>query len=85
VREYACFAHQGSKYVENEPRRTNVNILQLIIAYLNATIRVKPETQKRRLVKTGLGKPGETSGLTSTGPGVARQESAGRVFGQVRN
>jgi hypothetical protein len=34
---------------------------------------------------TGLAKPGETRGLTGTGPGLARQESAGRVFGRFWN
>jgi hypothetical protein len=62
-----------------------VNILLLTVAYLNATINVKPETQNRRLEPTGLVKPGETRGLTGTGPGLARQESAGRVFGRFWN
>ena len=62
-----------------------VNILRLIVAYLNATINMKPETQNRRLEPTGLAKPGETRGLTGTGPGLARQESAGRVFGRFWN
>jgi len=62
-----------------------VNILRLTVAYLNATINVKPETQNRRLDRTGLAKPGETRRLRVTGPGLAPQESAGRVFGQFRN
>jgi len=62
-----------------------VNILRLTVAYLNATINVKHETQNRRLEPTGLAKPGETRGLTGTGPGLARQESAGRVFGRFWN
>jgi len=62
-----------------------VNILRLTVAYLNATINVKPETQNRKLEPTGLAKPGETCGLTGTGPGLARQESAGRVFGRFWN
>jgi len=33
----------------------------------------------------GLAKPGETSGLTGIGPGLAHQESAGQVFGQYWN
>jgi len=61
------------------------NILRLTVAYLNATINVKPETQNRRLEPTGLAKPGETRGLTGTGPGLAREESAGRVFGRFWN
>jgi len=47
------------------------------------TINVRPETQNRRLDPTGLAQPGETCGLRGTGPGLARQESAGRVFGRV--
>jgi len=62
-----------------------VNILRLTVAYLNTTINVKPETQNRRLEPTGLAKPGETHGLTGTGPGLACQESAGRVFGRFWN
>jgi len=44
---------------------------------------VKPETQNRRSEPTGLAKLGETSGLTGTGPGLARQQSAGWGFGPV--
>jgi len=62
-----------------------VNILRLTVAYLNATINVKPETQNRRLEPTGLAKPGEIRGLTGTGPGLAREESACRVFGRFWN
>ena len=62
-----------------------VNILRLTVGYLNATINMKPETQNRRLEPTGLAKPGETRGLTGTGPGLARHESAGRVFGRLWN
>ena len=62
-----------------------VNILRLTVAYLNATINVKPETRNRRLEPTGLAKPGETRGLTGTGPGLARQESAGLVLGRFWN
>jgi len=46
---------------------------------------MKPETQNRRLELMGLANPGETRGLTGTGPGLARQESAGRVFGRFWN
>jgi hypothetical protein len=52
---------------------------------MNTTIIVKPETLNRRLEPTGLAKPGETRGFTSTSPGLARQESAGRVFGWFWN
>jgi hypothetical protein len=85
AREYASFAHQGGKYVGNEACSTNINILQFTVAYLNATINVKPKTQSQRLETTGLAKPGETRGLTGTGPGLARQHSAGRVIGRVWN
>ena len=44
---------------------------------------MKPETQNRRLEPTDLAKPGQTCGLTGRCPGLARQESAGRVFGWV--
>jgi len=47
-----------------------VNIVRLTVAYLNATIHVKPETQNRRLEPSGLSKPRETRGLTGTGPGL---------------
>jgi hypothetical protein len=62
-----------------------VNILRLTVAYLSVTINVKPETQNRRLEPLGLAKPGKTRGLTGTGPGLACQESAGRVFGRFWN
>jgi len=62
-----------------------VNILRLTVAYLNATINMKPETQNRRLEPTGLTNPGETRGLAGTGQGLARQESAGRFFGRFWN
>ena len=42
---------------------------------------MKPETQNRRLEQARLAKAGETRGLTCTGPGLARQESAGRFVG----
>ena len=62
-----------------------VNILRLTVAYLNATINVIPETQNRRLEPTGPAKPDKTRGLTGTGPGLARQESVGRVLGRFWN
>jgi hypothetical protein len=62
-----------------------VNNLQLTVAFLNATINVKPETQNRRMEPTGLAKPGETRGVMGTGLGLARQESAGRDFGRFWN
>jgi len=46
---------------------------------------MKPETQNRRLEPTGLAKHGKTRWLTGTGPGLARQESAGRVSGRFWN
>jgi hypothetical protein len=62
-----------------------VNLLRLTVAYLNATINVKPKMQNRRLEPTDLAKPGKTRGLTGTGPGLARQASAGRAFGRFWN
>jgi len=47
--------------------------------------REKPETQNRRLEPTGLAKPGKTCRLMGTGPGLARQDAAGRVFRQFWN
>jgi hypothetical protein len=41
--------------------------------------------QNRRLEPTVLAKPGNAHGLPSTGPGLACQESTGRVFGRVWN
>jgi len=83
--EDSCFPHQGGWYIENEPWRTNVNIFRLTVAYLNATINVKPKTQNRRLEPTGVAKAGETRGLTGTGPGLACQDPAGKVFGRFWN
>ena len=41
--------------------------------------------QNRTLEWSGLAKPGKTRGLTGTGPGLARQYSAGRVSGRFWN
>ena len=82
-REYPYFAHQGGLYAKNEPWLTNVNTLRLTVAYLNATINVKPKTQNRRLNPTGLVKPGETCWLTGTSQDLAHQQSAGQDFGRV--
>jgi len=46
---------------------------------------VKPKTQIRTLDLTGLSKPRKTCGLTGTGSGLVRQESAGRVVECVWN
>jgi len=77
------FFHEGGQYLKNGLCHTNVDILQSTVAYLNATINVKPDTWNRTLEPTGLAKPSKTRGLTGMGPGLARIESAGRVFGQV--
>jgi len=45
----------------------------------------KPEKQNRILDPMSLAKPGKTRGLTGTGPGLERQETAGRCFGQFWN
>jgi hypothetical protein len=58
-------------------------MLQLTVAYLNATINVKTETQNQRLQSKGLAKPRKTRRLMGIGPVMARQESAGQVFGWV--
>ena len=44
---------------------------------------MKPEMLIWRLEPMGPAQPGETRRLGGTGRGVARQESAGRVFGQA--
>jgi len=85
VRVSIRFDHEGGQYIKNELSCTNVNILRLTVAYLNATINVKPETQNWRLELTGLAKCSKTRGLMGTGLGLAYQGSAGRVFGLVRN
>ena len=41
--------------------------------------------QNCRLHPTGLAKPGETHGLTGTGPGLDHQEAVGQVFGRIWN
>jgi len=76
------FNHYGGQCIENTPWCTNIIILRLSVAYLNATINVKPENQNWRLEPTGLAKPGKTRKLTGTGPGLAHKESAGRVAWQ---
>jgi hypothetical protein len=59
--------------------------LRLTVAYLNATINVKPKMQNLRLEPTGLAKPCKTRDLTVMGPGLASQQLAGWVFGLVWN
>ena len=44
---------------------------------------MKPETQNWRLEPTGLAKPGTTRWSTGMGPGLAREESAGRVVWEL--
>jgi len=73
------FDHYGGQCIETKPWCTNVNMLRLSVAYLNAIINVKPETQIWGLELSGLAKPGKLCGLTGTGLGLASQVSAGRV------
>jgi len=49
------------------------------------TINRKPETQNQRSEPTGLAEPSKTHKLTGTGPGLAHQDPAGRVFGRFWN
>ena len=60
-------------------------MVRLTVAYLNATVNVKPKTQNRGLAPTGLPKPGGTRRLMGTGLGCFRLESAGWGFGRVWN
>jgi len=71
--------------MENGLWRTNVNILQTTLAYMNITINVKPEMWNLRLERTGPAKPAEIRGLTGQGPGSACEESADWVVGRVWN
>ena len=80
-----CFDHWGGQYIENGTWHTDVNILWSTVTYLNATINVNPEKRNRRLEMTGVAKPGKTRRLTGTGLGLARQQSAGKVFRWVWN
>jgi len=77
--------HHGCQYIENKLWCTTVDILRLLVAYLNATIYVKPEMQNRSLERTGLAKSGETHCLTGLSPALACQESAGRIVRRVFN
>jgi len=79
------FDHQGGQYIENILWCANVTILRLYIACLNVAINVKSKMKNRRLELTSVAKPGESHGLTGTVPRLARQESAGGVFGWVWN
>jgi len=45
----------------------------------------QPKTQIRRLEPMGLTRPSTILGLMGMGPGLARQEAVGRVFGLVLN
>jgi hypothetical protein len=48
-------------------------------------INVIHKTQNKRLELMGKGNCGKTRRLMRTGPGLASEESAGQVFGRVRN
>jgi hypothetical protein len=79
------FTPQGSQYVKNQLWWTNGNISQLSVAYLNATIHVRPEMHIRRLEPTGEAKPDGTHSLTGTDTSLACYESVGWVFKWDRN
>jgi hypothetical protein len=79
------FSYKGSRFIRKEQLHTKVNILQLAVGYLNATINRKSETQNWGLELTGLVRPGKSHRLTDTGPGLARQDLVDRVFGQFWN
>ena len=85
VRESVHLPHCGGQYVENKMSHTCVHIFRLSVAYANVTINVKPEMQNQRFELTGVFKPGETCRFKGIDPGLARQESAGGIFGLVWN
>jgi len=76
------FSYNRGRFIWKGQWCAKVNILRLTVGYLNATIKDIPETQNRRLEPTGFAKPGKTRRLTGTGPGLAGQDTAGRVFGR---
>jgi len=80
-----CFDHQCGQYVEKTLWCTNFNAFRFVVAYLNVTIYVKPESWNRWLEPTDPTEQGKTCGLTGTGPGLAHQEWEGGVYGRVWN
>jgi len=77
--------HQRGQYIENKQWCTNVNILRLTVAYQNAMMNGETRNRNQRLELTSLTKPSTTLRLPGPGLGLAHQEAAGRVLGQVWN
>jgi len=65
--------------------RSNVNILRFTVAYVNATINVKPKTLNQRWEPTARTNPGKIRRLIGRGPSMACQVSVSRVLGGVWN
>ena len=81
----ACFDYKGSQWNKQRHWCTKVNISRMTVEYLNATIKRKPRNESRRSKLMGLVKPGQICRLTAKGTGLARQDTACRVFGPVWN
>jgi len=73
VRVSVHIDHKGGQYIENKPWCTNVNNLRLSVAYMNATMNVKPKMQNQWLEPSGLAKHAQTPWLTGMNPGLANQ------------
>jgi hypothetical protein len=79
------FDYKGGQYIRKEQRSTNVNILRLAIGYLNATRNRITQIPEPEIGTDGSSQTQKTRGLAGTDPSLARQDAAGRVFGQVWN
>jgi len=73
--------HKGGQYIKTELWLTDFIMLQLTVAYLNVVWNGEREMQNWWLDRMGLPKPSKTPRIIDTGPGLARQEAAGLVFG----
>jgi hypothetical protein len=79
------FDYKGGQYIRKEQRSTNVNILRFAIGYLNATRNRITQIPEPEIGTDGCSQTRKTCGLAGTGPSLASQDAAGRVFGQVWN
>jgi hypothetical protein len=70
------FDHWGGHDIENGLWCSDVNFLQSTVSYLDATINQKSKMGIRRLEPRGIAKSGNRPGLSGTGLGLGRQQSA---------
>jgi hypothetical protein len=79
------FEYKGGQYNSKGQQYTNVNILWLVVGYLNATTNIHSENWNWRLEPTGLAKHSKIPGLTGPGADLVGQNAVDRVVERVWN